>query len=62
MAKKIIFGMLLVIMIASVSACASTDSSHDDASMNHDSSTNNNDQTQFTIGGYTKILVGGEVK
>jgi hypothetical protein len=56
MAKKLIFGLLFLIMIASVSACASPETRHDDSSANKD------DQTQFIIGGYTKIEVGGVVK
>ncbi len=56
MAKKLIFGLLLLIMVASISACASPGTKPDDASLNKDN------QTQYIIGGYTKILVGGEVK
>jgi hypothetical protein len=56
MIKKLILGLLLSIMIAAISACASPESRHDDTSLNKD------DQSQFIIGGYTKITVGGEVK
>jgi len=62
MTRKLIFALLLLIMAASVSACGVAETRHDDASMNKDASTKNDDQTQFIIGGYTKITVGGEVK
>jgi hypothetical protein len=56
MTRKLIFGLLWLIMIASISACASPQALHADPSLNKD------DQTQFIIGGYTKITVGGKVK
>ncbi len=62
MTKKIILGLIFFIMTASVSACASPETRHDDAAMNKDASTNKDEQTQFIIGGYTKIEVGGVVK
>ena len=56
MVRKLICGLLLLIMAASVSACGVAETRHADPSLNKD------DQTQFIIGGYTKITVGGEVK
>ncbi len=56
MIKKLILGLLLLIMISSVSACASQGTRHDDTSQNE------KDQDTVIIGGQTKISVTGQVK
>jgi hypothetical protein len=56
MIRKLIFGLLFLIMAASVSACGLTETRHDDTSQNE------KDQNCVIIGGETKFSVGGQVK
>jgi hypothetical protein len=56
MTRKLIFGLLLLIMAASVSACGVAETRHDDPSL-HDQ-----DQNTVIIGGQAKFLVDGKVK
>lgn len=55
MTRKLIFGLLFLIMAASVSACGVAETRHDDPSLHE------KDQNSVIIGGETKILVGGKV-
>jgi uncharacterized Zn-binding protein involved in type VI secretion len=56
MTRKLIFGLLLLIMAASVSACGVAETRHGDPSLNE------KDQNTLIIGGETKFLVDGKVK
>ena len=56
MTRKLIFGLLFLIMAASVSACGLAETRHDDTSQNE------KDQNTVIIGGETKFSVGGQVK
>ncbi len=56
MSRKLICGLLILIMAASVSACGSAETGHADTSL-HDQ-----DQNCMTIGGQTKLSVSGKVK
>jgi hypothetical protein len=56
MTRKLIFGLLLLIMAASVSACGLAETRHGDTSLNE------KDQNSVIIGGETKFSVTGQVK
>ena len=58
MARKLICGLLFLIMAASVSACGVAETRQTDTSL-HDK---DQDQNTVIIGGDTKFLVGGKVK
>ncbi len=58
MARKLICGLLFLIIAASVSACGVAEPRQPDTSL-HDK---DQDQNTVIIGGYTKFSVGGEVK
>jgi hypothetical protein len=55
MTRKLIFGLLFLIMAASVSACGLAETRHDDTSLYE------KDQNSVIIGGETKFSVGGKV-
>ena len=55
MTRKLIFGLLFLIMAASVSACGVAETKQTDTSQ-HDK-----DQNTLIVGGQTKFLVGGKV-
>ena len=56
MTRKLIFGLLFLIMAASVSACGVAETRHNDTSQNE------KDQNCVIIGGYTEFSVTGKVK
>jgi hypothetical protein len=56
MTRKLIFGLLFLIMAASVSACGLAETRHDDTSQNE------KDQNCVIIGGQAEFSVTGKVK
>ena len=56
MTRKLIFGLLFLIMAASVSACGLAETRQGDTSLQE------KDQNSMTIGGETKFSVTGKIK